>query len=79
MKPGKTIGLIVLGLYLISWLPAVLMIRHDRKVHRPAVYPVLPFLVLACDKKPSLAGEWAFYAAYGVGVKKLFEIQAWNA
>ena len=79
MKRGKTIGWALLGLYLVTWLPAVFIIRHDRKVYRPRVYPVLPFVVLACDKKPSLAGEWSFYAAYGVGVSKLFEIHTWIA
>lgn len=74
---AKRIALIVLGLYLATWLPAVLMIRHDRKVHSPTVYPIVPFVVLACDKKPSLAGEWSIYAAYGFGVKRLFEIHTW--
>jgi hypothetical protein len=79
MRLGKTIAVIALGLYLITWLPAVFMIRHNRKVHTPMVYPVLPFVVLACDKKPSLAGEWTFYAAYGFGVKKLLKIHTWIA
>ena len=69
--------LILLGLYLVTWLPAMCMIRHARKVYAPRVYPVLPFLVLSCDRQPSLAGEWTFYAAYGVGLRKLFVICRW--
>jgi hypothetical protein len=79
MRTKRRIGLVVMGLYLATWLPAVVMIRHERKVYSPAVYPVLPFLVLACDRRPSIAGEWTFYAAYGVGVKKWFEIRRWIA
>ena len=73
----KKMGLIIAALYLITWLPAVFVIRHERKVHSPMVYPVIPFIVLACDKQPSIAGEWSIYASSGFGVKKLFEIYTW--
>jgi hypothetical protein len=79
MKTRRAIGLIVLGLYLVTWLPAGVMIRHERGTHSPTVFPVLPFLVLACDRKPSLAGEWAIYAAYGIGMWKLLEVHTWIA
>ena len=79
MKTRRAIGLIVLGLYLVTWLPAGVMIRHERRIYSPTVYPVLPFLVLACDRKPSLAGEWAIYAAYGIGMWKLLEVHTWIA
>lgn len=77
MTSGKTTGLILLGLYLATWLPAVVMIRHGRRVYSPTVYPILPAVVLSCDRKPSVAGEWSVYLTYGIGVRKLFPIQTW--
>lgn len=75
----KKIWMLVVAMYLITWLPALFVIRHDRRVHSPMVYPVIPFVVVACDKQPSLAGEWSVYAAYGFGVKKLVTVCTWIA
>jgi hypothetical protein len=70
--------LIVLVLYLLTWGPAVFIIRRDRSSHAPTVYPIVPFVVLACDdERRSVYGEWSAYVAYGFGVKKLWEICYW--
>ena len=74
----KTTGIILI-LYLVTWLPAVVIIGNQRRVHHPRVYPILPFIVLSCDKSPSLAGEWALYVSYAFGVKELLEIRTWIA
>lgn len=68
-----------LVLYLVTWLPAFAILRHQRSVYRPIVYPVLPGVVLSCDKRPSLAGEWSVYISYVIGVKKLAPVFTWIA
>ena len=69
---------ILIGLYTVTWLPAFFMIWLARYGHSTVVYPVLPFIVLSCDKYPSQTGEWSFYFAYGFGMERLFVIRTWQ-
>jgi hypothetical protein len=78
MMKKKRMLWVVLAVYLITWIPSVFIIRGQRDVYNPKVYPVIPFIVLSCDNSP-LAGEWTLYFSYVFGVKRLFEIKTWIA